>query len=254
MLAKWYLGHFAKPSQWTILRCQKWLDLYPILDDSDITFLCAKIQVRLGIVAKAMEQKKSEEQKLCASKVGNNWYGNDPILCLIHTLYETEIRRAYMNWHDLLNKRVVLDNAKPVEKREDTVWEKMASMWNNENFPSLTMELSPKLSTHFVVSRVITFDSCSELTAATPEKCTNKFSTMLVELQLLIGCWSLSGKGNEDLDGHTADKDNFGSLRCSQGALDSRANFLGTSQPYILYLWEFLDVHDLLGTSFQRLS
>jgi len=77
---------------------------------------------------------------------------------------------------------------------------------------------------------------------------------MLVELQRLIGRWSLSGKGDEDLDGHTADEDNFGSLRCSLGALDSRANFLGTSQPYILYLWEYLDVHDLLRTSFQRLD
>jgi hypothetical protein len=127
-------------------------------------------------------------------------------------------------------------------------------MWNNEKFAPLTMELSPKLSTHFVVSRVITFDSCSKLTTATPEKCANKLSTMLVELQRLIGRWSLSGKGYEDLDGHTADEDNFGSLRCCQGALDSRANFLGTSQPYILYLWEFLDAHDLLRTSFQQLD
>jgi hypothetical protein len=77
---------------------------------------------------------------------------------------------------------------------------------------------------------------------------------MLVELQWLIGCWSLSGKGDEDLDGQTADKEDFGSLRCSQGALDSRADFLGTSQPYILYLWEYLDTHDLLRTSFQQLD
>ncbi len=242
------------PSQWMIPRCQKWLDLYPISDYSDTVFLCSEIQVQLDIVAKAVEQKKSEEQKLRASDVGNNWYGNDPILCLIHTLDETEIRRAYMNRHDLSNERVVLDNAKSVEKREETVWEKMASMWNNGKFSPLTMELTPKLSTHFVVSRVITFDSCSELTAATPEKCANKFSTILVELQRLIGRWSLSGKGDEDLDGHTADEDNFGSLHCSQGALDSRANFLGTSQPYILYLWEYLDAHDLLRTSFQRLD
>ncbi len=149
---------------------------------------------------------------------------------------------------------MVLDNAKLVEKREETVWQKMVSMWNNENFSPLTMELSPKLSTRFVVSRVITFDFCSDLSSATPDKCTNKFSTMLVELQRLIGRWSLSGKGDKDLDGHTADEDMFGSLHCSQGALDSRVNFLGTSQPYILYLWEYLDAHDLLKTSFQQLD
>ena len=40
-----------------------------------------------------------------------------------------------MNWHDLSNECVVVDNAKLVEKREETVWEKMASMWNNEKNP-----------------------------------------------------------------------------------------------------------------------
>jgi hypothetical protein len=33
------------PSQWTIPRCQKWFDLYPIRDDSDVAFLRAEIQV-----------------------------------------------------------------------------------------------------------------------------------------------------------------------------------------------------------------
>jgi len=37
----------------------------------------------------------------------------------------------------------------------------------------------------------------------------------MVELQWLIARWSLSGKGDEDPDGHTADKDKFGSLSCS---------------------------------------
>jgi hypothetical protein len=80
---------------------------------------------------------------------------------------------------------------------------------------------------------------------------------MIVALHRLIGWWSLSGKGDEDLDKYDADdkNNNFGNLsRCSQGALDSRANFLGTSQLYILYLWEYLNAHDLLKTSFQLLN
>ncbi len=73
---------------------------------------------------------------------------------------------------------------------------------------------------------------------------------MIVELHRLIGRRSLSGKGDEDLENN-----NLGNLSCcSQGALDSQANFLGTSQPYILYLWEYLNAHDLLKTSFQRLD
>ncbi len=51
------------------------------------------------------------------------------------------------------------------------------------------------------------------------------------------------------------ENNNFGNLsHCSQGALDSQANFLGASQPYILYLWEYLNAHNLLKTSFQCLD
>ena len=56
--------------------------MYPIRDDSDVAFLCSEIQLRLDVVTKAVEQKKSEEQKLRASDVGNNWYGNDLVACV----------------------------------------------------------------------------------------------------------------------------------------------------------------------------
>jgi hypothetical protein len=121
----------------------------------------------------------------------------------------------------------------------------------------MTMALSPKLMMQFVNSWVIMYNSCLEYATATPDKCVNQFATMIVELHRLIGWWSLSGKGDEDLDEYDADEanNNFGNLsHCSQGALDSWANFLGTSQPYILYLWEYLNAHDLFKTSFQRLD
>jgi hypothetical protein len=121
----------------------------------------------------------------------------------------------------------------------------------------MTMALSPKSTTQFVNNWVITFDSCLEYAAATPDKCVNRFVMMIVELHRLIGLWSLSGKGDENLDEYDADEEsnNFGNLsRCSQGALDSQANFLGSSQPYILYLWEYLNAHDLLKMLFQCLD
>ncbi len=201
---------------------------FAITNMSGIIFLCSEMQARLKVVAAAVEQKKSEELKLLSHDDGNNLYGNDPILHLIHTLDETEIWRAYKGCQDLSNECIVFNNMKSVEKREETVWQKMVNMWNNEKFAPTTMALSPKLTTQFVDSWVITFDSCSDLSAPTPDKCANQFSTMIVELQRLIGWWSLSGKGDEDLDGYDADekKDNFGnSICCSQGALDSQANF-----------------------------
>jgi hypothetical protein len=131
-----------------------------------------------------------------------------------------------MDRHNLSNKRIILDNAKWVEKREMTVWQKMASVWNDETFPPLTMTLLPQLTTHFVDSRVISFDL--DLSAATHEKCAHKFATTTVELQRMISRWSLSGKGKEDLDGYNAGEDEedvFGSLtRCSQGGGGRRAS------------------------------
>ena len=244
------------PGQWTMLKCQNWLESYAITDPSDVNFLRSEMQARQIIVTKAVEQKQSEEQKLLQYDDGNNWYGKDPILHLIHTLDETEIRHAYMDRHNLSNESIVLDNVKSVEKREMTVWQKMVNVLNDETFALLTMSLSPQQTTHFVDSKVISFDS--DLSATTPEKCAHKFAAMTVELQRMSSRWTLSGKGDEDLDGYNAGEDEedvFGSLTCcSQGALNSRASFLGTSEPYILYLWEYLNAHNLLKTLFQCLD
>jgi hypothetical protein len=47
----------------------------------------------------------------------------------------------------------------------------------------------------------------------------------------------------------------FGQLtNCCHGALHTRAAFLGTNQPYLLYFWEMLNKYQLLSTSFSELS
>jgi hypothetical protein len=134
------------------------------------------MQARLNDVAEAMEQRKSEEQKLLSHDDGNNWYGNDPVLRLIHTLDKMEIRHAYMRQHNLSNKCIVANNMKSVEKKEEPVWQKMANMWTYEKFAPTTMALLPKLSMQFMDSWVIMFDSCSDLSAMTPDKWANRFS------------------------------------------------------------------------------
>jgi hypothetical protein len=125
------------PNQWTVGKCHKWLESFPIADPSDVIFLHTEMQARVNVATKAVEQKRREEQKLLSNDDDNNWYGNDPILRLIHTSDETEIRHAYITRHSLSNKCIVLDNAKSIEKREETVWQKMVNMWNDEkNFPN----------------------------------------------------------------------------------------------------------------------
>ncbi len=40
------------PGQWTIPRCQLWLDLHLIWDESDVAFLRSEIQLRLDLAKK----------------------------------------------------------------------------------------------------------------------------------------------------------------------------------------------------------
>jgi hypothetical protein len=145
-------------------KCQKkWFETVTITNPSCFIILCSEMQVRLKVAAAVVEQKRSEKQKLFSHDDGR----------LIHTLDEMEIHCLYMGHHNLSNKRIIIDNMRSVEKRKETVWQKMANMWNDENFASMTMALSPKLMTQFVNCWVITFDSCLDYSVATPDKQTN---------------------------------------------------------------------------------
>ena len=119
---------------------------------------------------------------------------------------------------------------------------------------------------HIPRSRVVA------LSPATPDKIQEKFSTMNVNLVRIVQNWECSGQGdggyddlddedNDEEDGDDGDGDGgkgervFGSLKNrSQRALDSRSSFFANKEPYLLYLWEVLDNHDLLVSSMQRLN
>jgi hypothetical protein len=83
---------------------------------------------------------------------------------------------------------------------------------------------------------------------------------MTVTLQRIIHKWTLSGQGDGGVDVNNGDVDHkdqheFGSFANRPcGALDSRAAFLGNSQPYLLYFWEILDKYQLLSTAFSELN
>ena len=82
---------------------------------------------------------------------------------------------------------------------------------------------------------------------------------MNVLLQRLIRNWECSGQGDGGIDViNDCDKlvdHEFGQItNRSRGALHTRAAFLGTNQPYLLYFWEMLNKYQLLSTSFSELS
>ena len=100
------------------------------------------------------------------------------------------------------------------------------------------------------------------LSLATPDKVQEKISTMNVLLLRLIRNWERSGQGDGGIDVvndgdelFDQEESQFGQLTdCSCGALNTRAAFLGTTQPYLLYFWQMLDKYQLLSTSFSELS
>ena len=89
---------------------------------------------------------------------------------------------------------------------------------------------------------VIDHDVISDLTVATAEKVKDKWSGLLHGLKRQIEKWERSGQGDggyidddafgDDEDDETRPAPKFGELsNRSQGALDSRAVFLGTRNP-----------------------
>jgi len=95
------------------------------------------------------------------------------------------------------------------------------------------------------------------LSPATPDKVQEKFSMMNGNLVRIVRNWERSGQGDGGIDvENDGDEDgDFGQLsNHSHGALHTRSGFLGTNQPYLLYLWEMLNKYQLLCTAFTELD
>lgn len=104
---------------------------------------------------------------------------------------------------------------------------------------------------------------------ATPEKCEQKYQSMVSELNKRIEKWERSGQGEggeqayENDDGDDIEQEirvptseGYGVIikERSQGALDKIHVFFEYNQSYLIYLWYSIDCHGLLGSSLQQLS
>ncbi|KAL3786778.1 hypothetical protein ACHAW5_002979 [Stephanodiscus triporus] len=168
------------------------------------------------------------------------------MLHLIMALVDSDVtRQAYITINDILNECI-----KSTKKRAKTVWELVANKWNDIEFEPET-EVFDKLHSEYSHPIKIPHNKVALLSLATPDKVQEKISTMNVLLQHLIRNWEHSGQGDGGIDVESQ----FGQLKDrSRGALNTRAAFLGTNQPYLLYFWQMLDKYQLLSTSFSELS
>ncbi len=94
------------PAQWPLKKVLQWLEDHPINNSCDREYLIKAINERVK-TAKAADAQRAQEQ----AQFNKIWIGPAPILCLIHTLIDTnEIKRAYLKRFDVPSARMALEN------------------------------------------------------------------------------------------------------------------------------------------------
>ena len=247
-----------RPKAWILGKVLQWLDEHPISAADDVAFLKRKVEEQKQQSKEAADAKKMEKESLEKS-----WTGSLPYLRLIHCLIEhDEIKSAFLRRYDIAAGRMEMENRNSTEKKSKSVCQMIAEKWNDPLFEPTTEEL-PEIHSDFINDETIFHHLVEKMSKATAEKCEGKFSTMIVELNRVIGNWEKSGQGEGGVEGDDDDEveirqfgsSDYGTLKNrSRGALDQRHSFVKYSQSYLLYLWHMLDKHNLLGSSLQRLN
>jgi hypothetical protein len=96
------------PKQWSILKCQEWLNCHPIDDGGELNNIKAEIEKYRVVTEKAASEREENDKALNG---GKKWQGKYPMLCMMHALVDhDEIKRAYLTHHDLPAGRIGIEN------------------------------------------------------------------------------------------------------------------------------------------------
>jgi hypothetical protein len=199
------------------------------------------------------EAAKKDDGKDNARLGAGNW-NSTASLRLIHALVDHDhIKTKFLNRLNLPAGRSAVENREQL--RTTSVWHLLAEKWNDEKFEPDTVAM-PEVHTDYTCSDIIMHVEVAHMTPATAEKVEDKWSSMVLEMNRCIANWQKSGQGEGGIDDTDNEHDHvFGSLENrSQHALASRQQFFRDRQVYLLYLWEMLNHHDLLGSALQKLN
>jgi hypothetical protein len=224
---------------------------HPIEGDGDVEFLHNEIARFKGTVtaATACQQEATSGQ----------WRGSIPYLRLILCLTQDNIKHAFLRRGAPLSRQQF--DARNSDQREQTVYEMIADLWNDETFNPV---LQPsEVHSDFQLATDCSYEKVKTLVPATASKVENYLSSMRADLNRMIGNWERSGQGDA---GYVAGDDTpetparrlepgtagFGKLAGRQAkALGTRSSFLGGFSPYLLVLWELADSHQILESTLQ---
>jgi hypothetical protein len=240
-------------------------DKNPISSEEQVLFLKSQVETSQKVAKDSMEAAKAEAEMLESKR----WQGESPYLRLIHCgIDHDEIKMAFLRRHDLSSSRMELENRNSVAKRNKTVWELVSKKWNDIDFSFQTACIG-HLHSDFTESKFHFHSDVENMMIATPEKCEQKYQSMVSELSKRIEKWEQSGQGDGGEQAYKNDDGNdieeeirvptsegYGVIikERSQGALDKIHVFFEYNQSYLIYLWYSIDCHGLLGSSLQQLS
>ena len=107
----------------------QWLQVHPVVDQQDISFLKNEVHRLKGIILNAQQERRDEE----ARQAGWQWRGRIPYMRLMLCLTEDDaIKAAFLRRADA-RTRLELD-ARNSDVRPPTVFELIASKWNDKDF------------------------------------------------------------------------------------------------------------------------
>jgi hypothetical protein len=236
-----------RPRAWNLPKIQEWLEEHPIDAAIDIEFVKTELASRKAVAEAAKKDDDEDNARLGAG----NW-NSTACMRLIHALVDhDELKSKFLNRLNLPAGRSSVENREQL--RATDIWHLLADKWNDKKFEPETVSM-PAVHSDFAVSDFILYLDVADLTPATAEKVEDKWGSMILEMNRCIADWQKSGQGEGGIDDGENMSD-FGSLaNRSQHALASRQNFFKSRQLYLLYLWEMLHRHDLLGSALQRLN
>jgi hypothetical protein len=238
-----------RPRKWNLPKIQEWLENNPIVNPFDIEFVKGEVASRKEAAEAAQKENDDDNARLSAG----NW-NSDACMRLIHALVDHDhLKAKFLNRFSLPTGRSSVENRE--QMRASDVWHLLAEKWNDQYFAPETVAM-PELHTDFTFSGIILHADVANMIPATAEKVEDKWSAMVLEMNRCIANWQKSGQGEGGIDDADNEMDHeFGRLENrSQHALASRQSFFKDRQLYLLYLWEMLNRHDLLGSALQRLN
>jgi hypothetical protein len=258
-----------KPANWSLAKCVQWLQVHPVVDQEEISFLKNEVRRVKEIVLNAQQERRDEE----ARQAGGQWRGPVPYLRLMLCLTEDAIKAAFLRRADA-RSRLELD-ARNSAVRPPTAFELIANKWNDKDYNPVTAVSD--CHEDFAAPIDCAHNRVAMLVPAVPQKVEDSLASIRSNLLRIIADWERSGQGeggrhagsDDEGDGEESHDDptnrvifdttsvRFGSLSRtsrSECALQSRAAFLRGKPSYLLYFWELADRHQLLQSALQRLN